>query len=1043
MKRPKQGAYIPIGFRSYFSLLQGVLSPEDICDYAASEGYDAVGTADTNNFYGLIRFLKASERAGLRPVAGIRIVQGERELFTAYVLNKSGYARINRIVSSLKSREKSTCGPLDDLRKGGWEGLAIVTGVPETAWKLSSACRENLFIGLTYGRNFAGLVRSANTLGIPLLAVNDAFFIRPNDAKLCNLLRAVGINCRVEDLPEEKKVRAHNRAVSREEMEGFFSAVPEAMENTRKIAEASDLSGIIHESYVFPRFRGFSEREAYGKLKNLCMAGIKFRYPDASKPERAKVILRLNYELSIIGEKGFSGYFLVVHDIVSRCSRTCGRGSSASSIVSYLLGITHVDPVKHNLFFERFLNRSRKDPPDIDVDFPWDERRETLEYVFKTYKDHSGMVADHVTFGPRSSLREPAKALGIPGEEIKRLVRYFQLGKTDKLPEYLLGISRRIRGFPRYMGTHPGGVVITPEEITAYTHIQPSPSGYPLTAWDKDSTEDAGLVKIDLLGNRSLAVLRDVIELVNSEAGKPVDDTGREKGAPVEEAVQEPVKWDTFNPLENSETAKMLARGDTIGIFYVESPATRQLLKKMQRGDFNNLVIASSIIRPAANRYITAFVRRLHGERYAPLHPLIEETLRETCGIMVYQEDVSRIAIDLAGFSPGEADQLRKVITKKDRNRKLKSFRRIFFERGKKRKVQSNVLEEIWEMILSFDGYSFCKAHSASYAMVSYKLAYMKRFYPLKFMISVINNDGGYYTRQTYIDECRRMGFKVLGPDINRSGALYTIDEDKDGKPAMRVGLFQLRGIKRDTILRIIGEREKRGRFTNLDDFVKGLRPGIPEMSTLIKSGTLDSLADGHTRPELFWKHYHILHFDDCFIAPSIPKGIGCYDTAMKRAHEIETLGVVVNGHPLELFGKKIAGLAGVLRAGSGLPELISSGELPRNVGRRVTLAGFLVTGKEVLTKRKEHMLFLSFEDRHSVYETVLFPDALRRFRNILEPERVYLVTGRVEKELGAIAVTVEQLRYVGSLRETGKAKSLTDVPPRVQSYARNGIPLF
>ena len=294
MKKPEQRAYLPIGFRSYFSLLQGVLSPEDICGYAASEGYDAVGTADTNNFYGLIRFLKACGKAGLRPVAGVRIVQGERELFTAYVMNKNGYARINRIVSSLKSAEKSACDPVSDLRKGGWEGLAIVTSVPETAWKLSSAGRENLFIGLTCGRNFAGLVRSANTLGIPVLAVNDALFSRPNDAKLYDLLRAVGMNCRIEDLPEDKKVQAHNRAVSREEMEDYFSAVPEALENTRKIAEVSDLSGIIHKSYVFPSFRGFSERGAYGKLKNLCMAGIKFRYPDAAESERAKVILRLN-----------------------------------------------------------------------------------------------------------------------------------------------------------------------------------------------------------------------------------------------------------------------------------------------------------------------------------------------------------------------------------------------------------------------------------------------------------------------------------------------------------------------------------------------------------------------------------------------------------------------------------------------------------------------------------------------------------------------------------------------------------------------------
>ncbi|HTP58404.1 MAG TPA: DNA polymerase III subunit alpha, partial [Spirochaetia bacterium] len=408
----------------------------------------------------------------------------------------------------------------------------------------------------------------------------------------------------------------------------------------------------------------------------------------------------------------------------------------------------------------------------IDVDFPWDEREKTLAYVFQKYQGRAAMVANHVTFGPRSALREPAKALGLPEEEQGRIVRAFRHGRLDDIPPYVREAAARVRGFPRNLGTHCGGVVITPGPITDYTHVQISALGYPLMAWEKDAAEEAGLVKIDLLGNRSLAVLRDALEAVEKNHGDHYE-------------------WESFDPLEDADTGRLISEGRTIGVFYVESPATRQLLTRMQRGDYQNLVVASSIIRPAANQYIRTWVKRLHGAAYQPLHPLIQETLAETFGVMVYQEDVSRVAIDLAGFPIEEADRLRKILSKKDRDLRLPDLREKFFQGARSRGVEEKVITKVWDMILSFDGYSFCKAHSASYAQVSYRVAYLKRFYPLEFIAAVINNGGGFYGRQTYLGECRRMGFPVLPPDVNASRWEYTAEAGP--LRGLRVGLLQLK----------------------------------------------------------------------------------------------------------------------------------------------------------------------------------------------------------------------------------------------------------
>jgi len=952
-------------------------------------GFGAVGLTDSNNLYALPRFLAAAKHNGLKPVAGALVRwDGGRRALSAYVLDRGGFARLCGILSRLLVEDSMKLyfnkqgdppyDPCADLLENGWQGLAVASADSGILSTLARRGEGDLYMSLDLGRGFMRRVRWARERGLPLLAANNAVYTGPTQEYAYNVLRAVDLNRNLVNLPPQEKAAPGMRAAGPGEMERFFDAVPEALENTLRLAERSDPSGIISPGYVFPSFRGQTRRQSFLLLKQLCLRGAARRYGRLTTEIRE----RLDYELSIIRKKGFAAYFLVVHDIVSRCPRTCGRGSSAASIVSYLLGITHVDPLKYNLFFERFLNMGRSDPPDIDVDFPWDERDKALAYVFERYRGRAGMVADHVTFARRSCVREPAKAFGMRDQEIERLVRLYLSGDHEQIPPYLLRVAKLIRGMPRHLGTHPGGVVITPGPITNYTHVQISQLGYPVMAWEKEGTEQMGLVKIDLLGNRSLGVLRDTIRLVNRRHGRHIS-------------------WRRFNPLHNRPTRELIERGDTLGVFYIESPATRQLLRKMGRADFERLVIASSIIRPAANRYIEQFVRRLHGEAYRPLHASVEETLRETFGIMVYQEDVSRVAIDIAGFSPAQADRLRKILSKKFGAPALQSFKQRFFEGARAGGVDGDTVEAVWEMILSFDGYSFCKAHSASYAMVSYRLACLKQYFPLEFMVSVINNGGGFYSRQTYLNHCRRMGYTLLGPDVNKSEMRYTPEPG-----AVRVGLMQLCNIHGGFLRAVLDERRRHGPYTDFSGFVRRTRPGLPEISVLIRSGALDGIKGAYYRPQLFWLYFRQQNHGEDFFPPPVPSFIRDYTPMVKLKHEVETLGLIVSAHPLSVFTPRVSSL----KRRGGLPPFITSRQIEEYKGRRVTVPGVLVTGKQVRTRTRRRMMFVSFEDEHSIFETVLFPDVYERCAGLLSAAGVFLIIGRVEEDLGVYSIHVERL---------------------------------
>ncbi len=993
MARAASG-YIPIHHRSQYSLLAGILSPLEICRWAAEQGFPGIAMTDINNFYGLLRFFAACRNYSIKPLCGAEIVYRGRSLFTAYCLDRGGFSRLCRCISRMKTsaeylkalgREahawRKSYNPLTDFCENGWDGLAIISGDREVLRTLCRFSRENLFAALVYGRPYRELFRWAADCGIAPVAVNTAAFVTPLQRNLADLLRAVDRNVLLCELSAEDRLQDHHAAAGREAVETYFSAVPESLRNNREIFERSDPREIIHENYVFPQFKGFQPDESYRLLRSLCMQGVSRRYGGMNP----QVSERLEYELRIIRKKNFSDYFLTVHDIVRRRPRTCGRGSSAASIVSYLLGITHVDPLQYNLFFERFLNMGRSDPPDIDVDFPWDEREEALEYVFRRYRGRAGMVADHVTFGPRSCIREPAKAFGIEEGEIANLVGFWRTGRIKKIPAFLARAASAIRKIPRHIGTHPGGVVITPQPIWEYTHIEVSPLGLPVIAWEKDAAEDAGLVKIDLLGNRSLAVLRDTLELVNKKRS-------------------EPIQWEAFQPNKDSRTRKYIESGETMGIFYIESPATRQLLHKMRLADFPHLVVASSIIRPAANRYINEYVARLHGKPCEGLTQEIDETLAETHGIMVYQEDVSRVAIAAAGFSAAEADGLRKVLSRKDRDKRLAAYRERFYAGCRRKAVRGTVIDELWNMILSFDGYSFCKSHSASYAMLSYKLAYLKCRYPLEFLCSVINNGGGFYSRQVYLNMVRRLGFEIRGPDVNKSCSSYTVE---DG--TLRIGLGQIRELPAPFLHKMLDERSDGGPFTGLKDFIVRTDPSYAEIRMLVRSGSLDSIAGGLSRPQMFWYYMQLGRAGEDELIPLVPQTpscIGDYRDITKVHDELKTLDLIISRHALEIFQPRIDAYT----AADGRYPCIDSSCIKQYKDRVVRIPGIMVTGKEVLTKHRDAMSFVSFEDPKGVFETVVFPGRYRDLEPLLDFGRAFIVSGTVCEDAGAYSIRVEDL---------------------------------
>ena len=1109
--------YIPLVVRSAYSLFYGTRMPCEVVRYLHGLGYRTVALTDRNNLYGVHEFLETCEEVGVRPLVGATVQKGRWEV-VVLVKEARGFSNLCRLLTR-RMRGEDTFDLAEELPQYA-EGNAILCRDRELLeqWRGKVEDLSVWIQGLE-----RSLYQAAQRLGIPPVLAPEVLFYEGEDPKVHRVLQAIG---RQGTLPRGELSEPLNQPLHQPHyqphrrkapgiagfssggfpsagfpaearvMEERFSLFPEALANTARLAERCKFQRIFR-GFIFPHLPdegltlpggtptvgpkyeaqevGAQKGETLSEearseetrsivvaqmLRDRVLAGAEERYGEL--PEG--VLDRIEYELEIIQQKGFSEYFLVVADIVRRSPRTCGRGSAAASVVAYCLGITNVDPIRHNLYFERFLNLDREDPPDIDVDFAWDERDAVIEDVFRQYGEaHCARVCNHVFYRFPSALRDTARVFGIPEGEITSFERELRRGWGSKRskgfpgeekfappsaqiasrlasgvaagvipslegvvpplereaeqsypspwPE-ILKLAKRITGLPRHLSVHSGGVVITPEPIDRYAPVETAEKGVPILTWEKDGVEAAGLVKIDLLGNRSLAVIRDALENL------------KQNRISIGEGFRDP----TADP----DTQALIARGDTIGVFYVESPAMRQLQAKTGKGDFEHLVIHSSIIRPAANRFINLYVRRLKGEPYQPLHQDLDRILGETYGILCYQEDVSKTAVVLAGFSNADADGLRKILSKKNKEARLARYKEQFYEGASSRGVPRATIDAVWEMILSFEGYSFCKAHSASYAMVSFQSAYLKAHHPAEFMAAVLSNRGGYYTPAAYVGEARRMGLTVLGPDVNQSLYRYT----GQGKE-IRVGFVEVKGLHRNTVEAIL-EARSRGAFQSVEDF--GLRVDLvgEDAEALVSVGALDSVAGGVSRTEQLWillktqaakergkgvgaslfergesrwkessgsghRHVPVANAARAQVPceRGVPRGTprADQDPRTQWEAEYERLGFLLEGHALKLW--------------EPIPERfrkVRGKDLSRYIGRRVEMVGWPVTSKEILTREGRPMEFVSFEDETAIFETVLFPKAYERYAGVLDEPRPVIIRGTVQEDLGAVAIHVEEL---------------------------------
>ncbi len=732
------------------------------------------------------------------------------------------------------------------------------------------------------------LVGTAKALGIPMVAAPDCYFAQAEGQAAHRIRAAIRGNALVERVPDAWLAPDTSSLECAARMRELYDGYGPLLENTADSPVASTIDALFEQTnhiadrcrftpelggVIFPKLDLEAGRTAYSELAQLAFDGMSKRY----RPLTPAVTRRMETELSAIDELGFSAYFLLVHRIAGFAKDSgipcVGRGSAADSLVAYCLGLTDADPIRYKLPFERFLNPTRKDRPDIDLDFCWRRRDEVLEAVYETFgPTRTAMISTCGTFGLRSAFREAALAVGLAPAEFNRWSKrlpwstpapstwreppaglshmahnpvaqaFANLPDCKHFPFDRFGgtldAAALLLDVPRQMGLHPGGVVVAPHSITDHVACARAAKGPVVTQFDKDGVEAIGLVKMDLLGNRALTVLDDCLKILRDECGVEVD----------LEAI----------PEDDALTGELLAAGRTIGCFQIESPGMRNLLKQTAARTMDDVIQSIALIRPgpAGSGMKDAYVRRFRGlEEATPPHPLLEDVLSETYGVMLYQEDVMQVAVALAGMTLGESDRLRRALSKRGGS-ELEILQARFMEGSRQRGVATKDARHVWELVANFAAFGFCKAHAVTYGRISYRTAYLKAHFPVPFLAAFLASHTGYYAARVYVEEARRLGAAILGPDINRSGADYAFARLK-GWPGLRAGLGQVRGLSEDTVAAILSSREADGPFLSLPDVIERTPAQRDEVEALIRTGALD--AFDRTRPELLWR-LHLLH---------------------------------------------------------------------------------------------------------------------------------------------------------------------------------------
>jgi len=828
-------------------------------------------------------------------------------------------------------------------------------------------------------RQLGRLLRLADERGAPIAAAGKALFAAPGDHELARLLAAIRLGRTIDDVPAGEAPPRGAYLRTGRELAGRLAgaSLEQAVAGNRRIVERCEAFRLLPRPSVFPSFEPPDGSDARGFLRKLCRDGIARRYGQSDEATDR----RLAAELELIERRGLAEYFLVVWDIVQYARRrnapVAGRGSGASSLVAYLLGITNVCPLALGIPFERFLNERRTDFPDLDVDFCWRLRDEVIDYALARWGGgRSAMVCTHNMFQERSAFREAAKALGLSDEQITRLRP--QDGSLDGRFGRAGSLARGLVGLLHNLSVHPGGIVIAPRGIDRHSPVQPSLKGVRITQYDKDGVEDIGLVKLDLLGNRSLSTIRCACDLIAANRGQVVD---------IERL-----------PARDGATARLLRSADTVGCNQIESPAMRHLLLALGPDGAAELMQALALIRPGAASIgmKEQFVLRSRGMSAAPPSiPAVDAILAKTHGVMLYEDDVMLVAAAMMNTGLAEGDRFRKAVQKCRDDAGRLELSRQFLSRCAANGIDADLAKLMWVQMAKFNAYSFCRAHAASYAMLAYASAYLKAHWPAEFWTSCLNNNQSMYHPRVYVEQAKRAGVRFLLPDVNRSRAEYSMD-----RGAVRLGLGMIAGLGPAGADAILGAR-RQGDFGSLTDLLARTQMGREQARALVQCGAADAL--GPSRPGLMMElnmfyslRPHRASGQAAMLAsrPTIPDLPDDYSPTRKYADQRRILGVSVGEHIMALYRPALAAMVDA-----------DSRDLARSVGRRIRIAGVVEARRLCRTDSGQTMTFLTLDDEFGLFEATLFPN-VHAAAGPLDRYGPYVLDGVVEQQYGSITVT-------------------------------------
>ena len=1027
---------------SHYSLLDGLPKIDEILDYVKSQGMDSCALTDHGVLYGAVEFYKKAKEKGIKPIIGCEMymayegmhqerpnIDFKRYHLILLVKNQEGYKNLVKLITKAHLEGFYYKPRIDEelLQKysAGLIGLSacMMGKIPQLilAKKLKEAeelalkyqeifGKDNFYLELQHRPNIKELktineelIKISKKTGIPLVATCDSHYLHPDDAEAQDVLMLINTGADRDD-PERLTMTKDDFSMrTAEDMENIFKDTPEAIENTQKIAGLCNFDFELKKTKL-PYFPLPEGKTADDCLKEICYQRLEKRFPEKTQ----EVIDRLEYELTAIAKTGFAPYFLIVQDFVNwakekRIVVGPGRGSAAGSLVAYISGITNVDPLKYNLLFERFINLERISPPDIDLDFTDRRRNEVIEYVAQKYgRDNVAQIITFGTMAARAVIRDVGRALGyeysfcdqmakmIPvfftlNDTLKKVKEFKDIYEQDERAKKLIDLAKKLEGVARHASTHACGVVISKDPLDNIVPLQHPTQGDEniVTQYEMHSIEDLGLLKMDFLGLKNLTIIEDTLARIYVVRGEKID---------IEKL-----------PQDDKETYKTLQHGNTAGVFQLEGGGMTRYLVEMKPTEFEDLIAMVALFRPGPMELIPDYIARKHKQqRVEYLHPKLESILKNTYGIMIYQEQLMQVAQQLAGFTLGQADILRKAVGKKIKELLMEQKEKLISGMIQNN-IRKDLAEKIWEWILPFASYGFNRSHAAAYATIAYQTAYLKTHYPVEFMASLLTSEKNDVERiGVLIGECKKMNIEVLPPDVNESLANFTVVPNEK---KIRFGLTAIKNVGANLVDMIVQERKANGHFQSLSDFITRVNTrdfNKKSFEAMVKAGVFDKLGE---RNQILQNIENILEFNrenqknKLNGQKSLFDGndknnnheirlsaAPCASKSEKLTWEKELLGLFVSSHPLEDFtavlSKKSAPIAKVKH---------------EFYGQKVRIGGIISSIKKIITKTGKPMLFMAVEDLSDRIEVVVFPSIIERNPVVFQENKVVFIVGRID----------------------------------------------